>query len=78
MMTVIGIMTKPAHVLAAAPVSRFVVLDNLGNALECPFVLGIVPMPAVASLLRMALSPPKYSALPKPVRQAEGTVPRHN
>ena len=78
--------TKPAKTRALAPVNRFCVLDSLGST-ELDFVKGCfvvvvaAPFPPEVLLLfariwRNELRDVKYKADPKPVRSAEGMVPR--
>lgn len=77
---------KPALTLAVAPVSRFCVFVSFGRTVlrltaSFPF---LSPPPvrlfAIAALFatscRSELRDVKYSAEPKPVRSADGTVPR--
>lgn len=81
MITVTGIITKPAATLATAPVARLAVLESLGRTED-----DLAPITGLARAIgldcarawRNALRLVKYSADPKPVRRAEGSVPRHN
>jgi hypothetical protein len=76
-----GIMMKPAHVRANAPVARFAVLLSLGRELECsPPVIATSPRFAAIKLARRrsAFKPEKYIAEPHPVRRVLGNVPRQN
>lgn len=83
MITVIGINTKPADVLAIAPVVRFAKFDNFGSADD---VDGSTLVPSTTPIFRSrveratcclsALRLVKYRADPKPVRRADGAVPR--
>src|SRR6266536_5559572 len=73
-MTVTGIIINPAMVLATAPVTRFAVLDSFGRAEE-PW-LAVVPPELAATPCLRAFKLEKYSAEPKPVRRADGMVPR--
>jgi len=81
LITVKGISTNPAKTLALAPAIRFCVLVNLGRT-ELLFLTAAgntSPMDfveALAKICRRELRVVKYSAEPKPVRSAEGTVPR--
>ena len=81
---VIGIRINPAEALAIAPVVRFARLDNLGRAEE---YVGTPPFSNTpiernrferATFCRKAFKLVKYIADPKPVRSAEGKVPRQN
>ena len=85
-----GIMTKPAATRATAPVTRFAECESFGRAEEelllvLPLRPGIRSLEellsaraaAAAALCLRALRLVKYSAEPKPVRRAEGRVPRH-
>lgn len=82
-MTVIGINTNPAEVLAIAPVVRFARFDSFGSAEDDD---GTAVAPSTTPMLlsrferatfcRSALRLVKYSADPKPVRSADGAVPR--
>jgi hypothetical protein len=65
-----------------APVVRFARFDNLGKAEEC---VGVLPRSTTLSdrkrfecvtFCRNAFKLVKYNAEPRPVRRAEGTVPR--
>lgn len=79
--TVIGIMMKPAHVRANAPVARFAVLLSFGSELECSAPLAaalLLPAAARLALCRNALRLEKYMADPKPVRRVLGNVPLQN
>lgn len=83
MITVIGISTKPADVRAIAPVVRFAKFESFGSADEvdgCTFVPSTTPMfrsrVERATCCRSALRLVKYRADPKPVRRADGAVPR--
>ena len=79
--TVIGIMMKPAHVRAKAPVARFAVLLSFGRELECSAPLAAAsPLPAATrlALCRNALRLEKYMADPNPVRKVLGSVPLQN
>lgn len=77
-------MMKPAAVRATAPVSRFAVCDSLGKAEEEEEEeLLLLPASAAAgprraTSWRSAFRDVKYKADPKPVRRADGSVPRHN
>lgn len=80
-------MTNPAATRAAAPVARLPELESFGRAEEetAAFLLLLPPVlatriedPFCASPCRNALRLVKYKADPKPVRSAEGRVPRHN
>jgi hypothetical protein len=73
-------MTKPAATRAAAPVARFALWESLGSA-EDPFPIfftsaSYLVSDVEAKLVRNALSDVKYNAEPRPVRSAEGRVPR--
>lgn len=74
-------MTNPAATRATAPVARLAVFDSLGraeedfDAVELARTIGVL---AWATACRRALRLVKYKADPKPVRRAEGSVPRHN
>ena len=74
--------TNPAPDLATAPVLRFARFDSLGRLLEwvCFAAGSRTPMRNStferATWLRSALREVKYMADPKPVRSAEGRVPR--
>lgn len=80
MITVTGIMTNPAATRAAAPVARFPELESFGRAeVLTPLLLATrIEEPFCTSPCRRALRLVKYKADPKPVRSAEGRVPRHN
>lgn len=78
-------MTKPAATRAAAPVAKFADLDSFGSAevefaaLSLPLGLArAIGIPVCAKPCRSALRLVKYKAEPKPVRRAEGRVPRHS
>lgn len=73
---------KPADARATAPVVRFARFESLGSEEEWlgfPF-LSTAPMEASrferATFCRRVFSAVKYIADPKPVRRAEGRVPR--
>jgi hypothetical protein len=74
-------MTKPAATLATAPVVRLAVLDSLGRTEDdlAP-IAGLARASGLlcATAWRNELRLVKYSADPKPVRRAEGSVPRHS
>lgn len=76
--------TNPAEALAMAPVVRFARFESLGREEEWvgTAVLSAAPMVSRrferATFCRKALRPVKYIAEPKPVRRAEGRVPRQN
>ena len=79
--TVIGIMMKPAHVRAKAPVARLAVLLSFGRELECsPPPIATSPRFAAIKLARCrnAFRPEKYMAEPHPVRRVLGNVPLQN
>lgn len=80
MITVTGIMMNPAATRAAAPVARFPELESFGRAEILPplFLATRIEEPFWANPCRRALRLVKYRADPKPVRSAEGRVPRHN
>lgn len=84
-MIVMGISMNPASDRATAPVVRLATLESLGREEECVW-LG-VPRSCVmgtrawrrfewATCWRRAFKPVKYRAEPKPVRRADGNVPR--
>ena len=85
LITVTGIITKPAQTLATAPVARFCVFESFGKT-ELPlFVMPSVMLKLVvpsfwawlfATACRNAFNEVKYKAEPKPVRMAEGVAPR--
>ena len=87
LITVKGMSTKPANTRAVAPVSMFCVFDNFGRTL---LLLGMTPsailklvVPSsfawlLATTWRRELRVLKYNADPKPVRKAEGRVPRQS
>lgn len=73
---------KPAEALAMAPVVRLARLDSFGSDEEwlgSPF-LSAAPSDLrrleCATFWRKAFNPVKYMADPKPVRRADGNVPR--
>ena len=81
-MTVTGMRIMPANTRAEAPVKRFCAEESFGRTLLLP------PGPRIGAAIDLALLLAtswrkvfrlvKYSAEPKPVRSADGTVPRHN
>lgn len=76
-----GIMTKPAHVRAKAPVAKFAVLLSFGSELECsPPLMAASLLPAAIrlALRRSAFKLEKYIADPNPVRNVLGKVPLQN
>jgi hypothetical protein len=75
-----GIITKPAHVRAKAPVARLAVLLSFGKELECSPMIATSPRFAAIKLAcrRRAFKPEKYIADPMPVRSVLGNVPRQN
>lgn len=75
-----GIMTKPAHVRATAPVAMLAVLLSLGSELEWSPLKTASLRPAARRLARRrrAFSVEKYIAEPHPVRSVLGNVPRQN
>lgn len=84
-MTVTGIITNPAHTLATAPAARFCVLESFGSTELLRFVVPSLMLDVVlpdffaspfATACRNQLRVVKYRAEPKPVRIAEGVVPR--
>ena len=81
-MIVIGININPADALAIAPVVRFARFDSLGRAEEYVGTLPFSNTPIErskferATFCRKAFRLVKYIADPKPVRRAEGKVPR--
>jgi len=83
-MIVIGIKMKPAEALATAPVVKFARFESFGKDEE---YVGSAPFSTTPMVLsrfdratcwRRALRLVKYIADPKPVRRAEGKVPRQN
>ena len=82
-MIVIGIRMKPAPALAIAPVVRFARFESFGKLEEWfDFAVFLSSTPTLANKFdratswRKALRDVKYMAEPKPVRRAEGSVPR--
>lgn len=79
-------MTNPAATRAAAPVARLADLESRGSAEEefAAVALPLEPLamaigvPVCATPVRSALRLVKYRAEPKPVRRAEGSVPRQS
>lgn len=73
---------NPADVLAMAPVVRFARFDSFGKADECVGTLPLSKTPIDLrrferiTFWRRAFKLVKYIADPKPVRRAEGAVPR--
>lgn len=70
---------RPAKTRAVAPVMRFCTFDSFGRTellfeIVAPFARGLAEV--FATIWRRELSDVKYRADPKPVRRAEGTVPR--
>ena len=72
-------MMKPAKKRAADPVATLAVLDSFGRADDDDDVLSTTTTIEVDGIMvrRSLSSVVKYSADPKPVRSAEGRVPRH-
>jgi hypothetical protein len=68
----------PAKTRAEAPVKRFWVEESFGRTLLEVVVAPVVREVLFATSWRMVERVVKYSAEPKPVRSAEGTVPRHS
>lgn len=81
-MMVMGISTNPAPVRAIAPVVRLAMGLSLGNEDECLCSWTGLTAPMLARRLedatcwRRELRDVKYNAEPRPVRRAEGAVPR--
>lgn len=79
-------MMKPAAVRAIAPVKRLAVCESLGREEDDDDIYVFAALllsrraagPRRATSVRNAFSEVKYRADPKPVRRAEGRVPRHN
>ncbi len=73
---------NPAKTRAVAPVSRLPVLLNFGSTEDVLFDdttlrLGALRAALLATSCLKVFRDVKYKAEPKPVRNAEGTVPRH-